>query len=295
MRWLKRLAVVVLAVAAAALLDRERRPRPTYQAEWLRAGDATVRAVRGGRGDTTVVLIHGYAESLISWRPVFDRLAERYRVLAFDVPGFGVSDKPDAAYDLPTQLARLDDLLAHATGGPLVLVGHSMGGELAAALALRHPDRVVALVLVSPAGFGLSAALDSMGPGTRGVVSWAAAAAAAGIVPVHDPGWLAEPPDRAGYLPAGDTAYRRALRRVLEQFDFAALRDSVPALRQPTLLVWGRQDPTIPFAIGERLAATLPCVRFAPLAATLHRPNITDPDTVSALALDFLRRPTCAP
>ena len=294
MPWVKRGAVITLAIGALILMDRPWADRPAHRAEWLTAGDGLVRAVRAGRGDTTLLFLHGFSESLLSFRGPFDRLSARYRVVAIDIPGFGVSDKPDGPYDLAAQTARLTDFLDRYTTGPVVVVGHSMGGELAVSLALRRPARVVALALISPAGYGLSKRLDSLTPGTIGVLGWAGALATTGILPVHDPEWLAEPGDRAAYAPAADPAYRHALEATLQSFDFAALRDSFARVRQPTLLIWGRLDPTIPFALGESIAVKLPCRRFVPLDATLHRPQQTDPDTVSSLLLDFLRDPRCA-
>ena len=292
---MKRVVVVLLAFGAMLLMDRPWGPHATHRAEWLAAGDVKVRAVRAGHGDTTLVFLHGYLESLLSFHGPFDVLALHYRVVALDVPGFGLSDKPAGPYDLTSQTARLSDFLDRWTTGPVVLVGHSMGGELATSLALRRPDRVVALVLVSPAGYGLAGRLDSMRPGTIDLISWAGALASSGIMPVHDRGWLAEPESAAAYSPATDPAYRAALETILHTFDFAALRDSFSHVRQPTLLIWGRLDPTIPFAIGESIAVRLPCRRFEPLDGTLHRPQLTDPDTVSSLMLDFLREPRCAP
>ena len=295
MRGVKRLAVVVLALGGLLLMDRPWAERPAHRAVWTSAGDVQVRMVEAGHGDTTIVFLHGYSESLLSFRGPFDRLARRYTVVALDLPGFGLSDKPAGPWDLARQTDRLVAFLDAHTRGPVVLVGHSMGGELATSVALRRPDRVVALGLISPAGFGLSERLDSMAPGAIGLISWAGALATAGVLPVHDPEWLAEPPGRAEYAPAADPAYRQVLEATLQQFDFAALRDSFAHVRQPTLLIWGRLDPTIPFALGESIAAKLPCRRFVPLETTLHRPQQTDPDTVSTLLLDFLRDPRCAP
>jgi pimeloyl-ACP methyl ester carboxylesterase len=292
-RILKRVAVVLLALCALFALDRRFRAAPRLTAEWLQAGDVQVRAVRAGSGDTTIVFIHGYSESLLSWRGQFDGLSHRFKVVALDVPGFGVSDKPAGPYTLRAQTTRLADFLDRWTTGPLILAGHSMGGELAMDLALRRPRRVVGLVLVSPAGYGLAGRLDSMAPGTVGLISWAGAAATTGILPVHDAQWLEEPRERAEYLPATDPAYRHALEAVLDSFDFTGLRDSIANVRQPTLLIWGRLDPTIPFAIGVEIAARLPCRQFKPLDATLHRPMQTDPDTVTALMLAFFQDPRC--
>ncbi|MGH7591410.1 MAG: alpha/beta fold hydrolase [Gemmatimonadales bacterium] len=294
MRGLKPFAIAVLLALALFLLDRQWSVDPTQQAEWLRAGDVEVRAVRAGAGDTTLFFLHGYLESLVAWRPLFERFARNYRVVAIDAPGSGLSDKPAGPYTLGAQEARLSDFLDRWTTGPVIVVGHSMGGELAAALAIDRPDRVVAAVLISPAGWGLADRLDSLRPGTVAAIGWAAAAAAM-VLPVHDPAWIAEPKERADYDPVRDPPYRAAATAVMREFDFGALADSTTRLRQPVLLIWGREDPTIPFAIGSRVAATLPCVTFEPLASTMHRPHETDPDTVIALMDGFLARPKCGP
>jgi pimeloyl-ACP methyl ester carboxylesterase len=266
--------------------------RAPHQAEWLQADDVRLRAVRAGRGDTTLLLIHGYGESLMGYRAVFDALARRYRVIAVDLPGFGLSDKPDAVYDLASYRRRLGDFLERWTRGPVVVVGHSMGGEVAAALALDHPDRVVAAVLIAPAGF----ALQPFIAGARDVRSdargWVASVLSAAMPP-QDPAWLGEPSALQAYTPATDPAYRIAASRVLAEFDFLALRDSFGEIHQPVLLIWGRQDPTIPFVVGESIAARLPCREFLPLDRVLHRPQETHPDTVVTAIETFLSHPAC--
>ncbi|MBP6671454.1 MAG: alpha/beta hydrolase, partial [Gemmatimonadales bacterium] len=110
------------------------------------------------------------------------------------------------------------------------------------------------------------------------------------VLPVHDSAWLR---DAEGEAPdGGDTAVARTARAVLAQFDFAAIGDRFREVHQPVLLIWGKQDPTIPYTIGEAVAARLPCRRFVSLAA-LHRPHQTLPDTVAAEMTRFLARPAC--
>ena len=70
--------------------------------------------------------------------------------------------------------------------------------------------------------------------------------------------------------------------------------DRVSAIRSELLLIWGRQDPTILFSIGDRIARTLPCRRFVVLQA-LHRPHQTVPDTVAFELNRFLAHPACDP
>jgi pimeloyl-ACP methyl ester carboxylesterase len=228
-------------------------------------------------------MLHGFGESLMSWQPVAVSLARRYRVVALDLPGFGASDKPAGPYTLAAMTARLRDFMARWTDGPIVVVGHSMGGELATALALEEP-RVVGAVLVAPAGYGLGALADSAARSLGAV----AGAMAPLVIPIHDAGWLSEPDSLAEYDPVLDPAYHRSTRAVLEQFDFSALRHAFASVRKPVLLLWGRQDPTIPLELGEAIADALPCDTFVPLEGMLHRPHQAAPDRVTFEIESFL-------
>jgi pimeloyl-ACP methyl ester carboxylesterase len=285
----------LLALGAAVLLwvglGQPHRARPAHAARWIEAAGVRTRAVIAGRGDTTLVFLHGYGESLLSWRALLDRFTRRYRVIAVDLPGFGMAQSRDFGYDLPSYERWLDSVLARYTSGPIVVVGHSMGGELAAGLALAHPDRVVAAVLLAPAGAGVNPVFSD----TTSIVSPAArwvASAFSYVMPAHDSAWLRESPADLLPDPAADSANQEAARLILQRFDFAALEHRFGAIRQPVLLIWGRQDPTIPLKIGDRITAALPCRRFVQLF-TLHRPHQTLPDTVAAEMRAFLGHPEC--
>jgi pimeloyl-ACP methyl ester carboxylesterase len=246
-----------------------------------------LRTLRAGRGDTTFLLLHGFGESLISFRALVDPLAQHYRVVAVDLPGFGLSDKPAGHYDLATTVARMQDFINRWTSGPVVVVGHSMGGEVAAALGLADPKRIVALVLIAPAGYALApwlndtAALGWLREGGIG-------SAIAYLLPMHDPVWLAEPANRLEYEPYLDPAYRGAARRVLAEFDFGALRERFRDLSQPVLLLWGSDDPTIAPSAGQAIVQELRRGSLVIIPGALHRPQETHPDQVLTAIQDFL-------
>ena len=285
--------LVPLLAGLWIVLDHPR-PRPPHIAEWLDAGGVMVRTVRAGKGEPTLLLLHGYGESLTTWRAVFDRLAAHSRVIAIDLPGFGGSAKPDTSYSLATFTARLSSFIDRWTTGPVTVVGHSMGGELAAALALARPDRIKVVVLIAPAGYriGLSGIADTMYPAKARRVGHYLAYRSF-ITPIHDPGWLAEPDSAADYDQTGDTAYAKSAARVLEDFDFRALKDRFSELTQPTLLLWGGNDPVVPFAVGDTLSRLIPCVRFVAFPTAFHRPHAETPDTVLAVIRAFLDHPGC--
>lgn len=286
---------VLVPVLSALWLVRDRPgARPPHSAEWLDAGGTPVRTVRAGTGDTTLLLLHGYGESLTTWRAVFDRLAAHHRVIAIDLPGFGGSRKPDVPYSLPAFTERISRFIDRWTTGPLVLVGHSMGGEIAASVALARPDRVKRLILIAPAGYrvGFSFIVDSMNPG-RAMRIGRYLSLRSFITPIHDPDWLGEPDSDARYDQTEDTAYARSAARTLEEFDFRALRGRFAEITQPTLLIWGGNDPVIPVAVGDSISRLIPCVRFVPLSTAFHRPHAEVPDTVLAIIRGFLSHPEC--
>ena len=97
-----------------------------------------------------IVLVHGYGVSSAYWVPFAARLADAFRVVVPDLPGHGRSDTPRRALDVEGFADALLNFLNAAALERPVLVGHSLGSQIALALAARHPERVERLVLVSP-------------------------------------------------------------------------------------------------------------------------------------------------
>ena len=293
---------LVWVVAALVLIptltftDRRSGQRAGHTAEWLEDGGLgwrTVRAGEAGGTDTTLVLIHGFGDHLLGWRSVFDGMAERYGVVAFDLPGFGVSQKPDTVYTLDAMTRWVGSFLDRYTSGTVVLVGHSMGGELAASVALSFPDRVGALVLIAPSGLnpGIGQITEVVGEKGQSAIGWWESARSF-VTPIHDPDWLEEPTELETYNPVVDPAYRMSSSRVIRDFDFGGIGERFGEVTQPTLVIWGRLDPVIPFETSTRLELLIPCVRVEALPA-LHRPQVERPDTTLALILGFLADPSC--
>lgn len=105
------------------------------------------------------VCVHGLTTPSFVWRGFARGLAAwGYRVLIYDLYGRGYSDRPSGPQDREFFLTQLDDLLAHqGIEDDFTLVGYSMGGAIATAYAARHPDTVRRLILLAPAGMGLTA------------------------------------------------------------------------------------------------------------------------------------------
>lgn len=162
---MRRALLFFLILAAIAVVTVALRPELALDAEFARLrwqGDAVERSVEvkgerivqleSGHGPT-LVLLHGYTGSKENWLALMPHLNERWRVVAPDLPGWGASTRRDAAdYGYVAQAERLAAWLPTLGAEPVILVGHSMGGGIAAVLAARHPELVSRLVLMDAGG-----------------------------------------------------------------------------------------------------------------------------------------------
>jgi pimeloyl-ACP methyl ester carboxylesterase len=98
------------------------------------------------------VLIHGYAGNLCSYGPMLAELAQRHRVLAFDLPGFGESASFDEHYTVDSYGQTLREFLDRVESGPVHLVCHSLGGHVCIAAALNQPRYIETMTLIDTAG-----------------------------------------------------------------------------------------------------------------------------------------------
>ena len=248
---------------------------------------------------TAVVCLHASASSSAQWRPLMDRLGDRFHTLAADLYGSGRS--PAWPGERPLWLADEVALLAPvlAAAGPRFhLVGHSYGGAVALRAALADPSRIESLVLFEPVLFSLLTAEDP------------AHAAALEIAAVRDDTIAAV---RAGRLDAsgarfvdywmGPGAWARMpearrqtiadqMRQVKAEWH-AAFREPTPlsafaALDVPILLLTGADSPQSSREIARLLAKTLPRVTWVEMSGAGHMAPLTHPERVNALIERFL-------
>lgn len=285
-------AALLFALATIIVSSSSRRSTgPRHRASTTPAGQLQLRTVRAGSGQT-VVLIHGYGESLIAWQPVFDQLAGDHDVIAFDLPGFGLSSKPPTGYRAEpmarAMLAALDALEIDSA----VIVGHSLGGAVAAAMAVLAPERVRGLVLIDPA-IGASPWLvpDTAAGGGRQMVRSAITRyemLRTRFTAPHAAAWLIESDSALAYIPAQDSAYARSLNAVLEEFEFDWLTaERAATIRAPTLVIWGRLDAMFTVDQGRRLAEGIGA-RFAVIERSWHRPHVERPAETAGVLRGFL-------
>jgi pimeloyl-ACP methyl ester carboxylesterase len=225
-----------------------------------------------------LLLVHGMAGSSSTWREVMPALAQRYTVIAPDLPGHGESDKPLQDYSLGAQANALRDLLVATGIDRATIVGQSLGGGIAMQLAYQHPQHCERLVLVSSGGLGrevslLLRALTLPGVDFLSPVLFPSFVRGAGNAVS---GWLRSAGLRApgieqewrSYVSLIDPDTRRAFLRTLRAVvdvggqTVSALDRLYLASLMPALIVWGERDRIIPVAHAHEAHAAMPGSRL---------------------------------
>ncbi len=124
-----------------------------FEVKTVPVRNINVAFIDEGSSDQVLLLIHGLGSNAKGWIKNIPVLAENFRVIAVDLPGYGKSDKGYYDYSMSFYALVLKELLLKLNITSAVFVGHSMGGQIAINSALQYPELVEKLVLISPAGF----------------------------------------------------------------------------------------------------------------------------------------------
>ncbi len=248
--------------------------------------------------EPAVLLVHGLGHwTQAAWDLVAAELEATHRLVGFDLPGFGESSKPDVAYDLAyfTRAARAVVEALDLRG--FVLIGHSLGGLIAANYAATYPDDVCRLVLLAPAGFTRTPKLLVRIFGSRIITGMADTVRPSRAwvrrtfeTTVFDPANINEDLHAQMYALSRDPGMVRAFWRVyrdaLKDFlDLSALHTKLAAYRGPVLLVWGRQDRLVPIKSLESARRVYPHTEVEIIERCGHCPSFEYPEKLVARLL----------
>lgn len=260
-----------------------------------------------GEGGTPLILLHGFAASTFSWREVMQPLAQDQRVVAFDRPAFGLTERPmpgewsgqnpysaDAASDLTVGLM---DELGIDQG---VLVGNSAGGTVVLYTALRYPERVKALVLVDPAvysGGGSAGWLRSIftspqgrriGPlFARAIQNWGYQF---GQSAWHDPSKFSDDIWAGFSKPLQAENWDRALWEFTQASRPLGLPERLAELSMPVLVITGDDDRIVPTEQTVRLAGEIAGAQLVVIPNCGHVPHEECPAAFLTAVDNFLSR-----
>jgi len=257
-----------------------------------------------------ILLVHGWGASIYMWRAWFAPLARAgFRVLAIDLPGHGLSDKPTDAgrYTVDRMVATLREVVEIERLESPHLVGQSMGGAIALEMALRGELALGRLILVNPASFGhvhflplaRRASPRAVEPVLERIVPrWMVARGHRRVY--GDPSLITEADIDQYWAPSQFPGYASAMRRLVHEFDWhrAAPRDMAARLKSlaaptaPALVVLGTKDRLVREArpyVAQLRKAGAPLEVFTSIGGG-HAVNEERPGEIVPLALEFLRR-----
>ncbi|HJU16279.1 MAG TPA: acetoin dehydrogenase dihydrolipoyllysine-residue acetyltransferase subunit [Stellaceae bacterium] len=228
----------------------------------IEAGGTRLRILELGAGPgVPIVLLHGFGADLDTWMFVQPALAEGRRTIALDLPGHGGSTKAVGSGDAQSLAEPVEAALAALDVARAHLVGHSLGGALAASLALERPERTASLTLIASAGLGA----EINGAFIDGFAKMARRREATEILGllVHDPALVSrnmvEDVLRYKRLDGVDAALAAIAASWFgggrQQLDLAG---RIAGLPLPVQVIWGREDRIVPVAHAEALASRLP-------------------------------------
>jgi pimeloyl-ACP methyl ester carboxylesterase len=241
----------------------------SVERRYVEVGSETVYAESSGVGQP-LILVHGLGGSTRWWARNVTALAGSYRVHVIDLPGFGRSrGQRFVLRDAAELLVRMMDQLGLARTS---IVGHSMGGFIAAYAAAQFSERVERLVLVDAAALPLEHL--SLRQAWRRVQR----------LP-HLP-WRLLAVLATDALRDGAVTFIKALRELRS----ADIRLDLARIEAPTLILWGEYDATLPVAVGRRLHAYLPRAAFQVIAGAGHFPMWDRPTLFNQAVIQFLER-----
>lgn len=217
-----------------------------------------------------IVLVPGLGLSTRSMLPLLNTLTP-HDVIVVDLPGVGSSEDPRQTPTLPGLADVLADFTAAVGVEKAVFLGNSLGAQVAAELANRHPDRVVAAVLVGPTPDpSISSSLRQALRLLRDIPHERLS-----LIPLA----------AVSYLRAGPWQMWRLLRRSMQRAEQA-----MPTIKMPVLIVRGENDPVVQQPGVEELNRLIPGSRLVVIPGAGHAPNYSNPDQLAEVLRQFLLR-----
>jgi len=255
--------------------------------------------LEGNSRGQPVVLIPGFSTPYFIWDPTFHSLASAgFRVLRYDLFGRGLSDRPHLNYDINLFVRQSRDLLDSLQFKKIDLIGLSMGGAIASAFTVSSPQRVLRLVLIDPVGVlpmpmsllykaALLLGISELILGLAGTEKMIHALAS----DFFDPSYIKLFQDQYS-TQIQIKGFKRAILSTLRNKTvngFPKVYEQLGKLSIPIMLLWGRNDQTLPLKQSEALLKLITPVEFDIIDNCGHIPHYERPERVNPALINFLK------
>lgn len=231
----------------------------------------------------TVIMLHGFTDSLHTWDSVTEDLEEGFRVLRPDLPGHGLSGPdPDGDYSNAALVTFVGDFIDAVDAQTPILMGNSLGGLAAWRFASENPDSVSALVLLAPGGVPYNGLGDAPLPVPAMLQFYLNQAPEAGVRTALS----AMHADRTRVSDADVTRYRDLMRQPgnadafiarAAQFTLPDPAKGIAKITAPTVVIWGVQDVMLPIDQADLFAVNIPNATIVRLEGVGHLPQSEAP------------------
>jgi len=248
-----------------------------------------------------LVLLHGFGDSFTSWEGWVRELKTRFHILSPDFPGHGLTRAPQGSRLNAEGLADFVDAFAAQLALPkFAVAGNSMGGGAAWQLAVRHPQRIDALILVDAAGFANDKPPGEV-PLAFKILKYPIGRALLRNIdnrPLIEEGLKTDVYDKSLITPFivdrwADFQRAPGHRAILMSIDMGAparpTAELVSSIMAPTLILWGESDPLIEPAAAAKFAAAIPGAKSIIYPKVGHLPQIEIPQRSAADVAEFLK------
>jgi pimeloyl-ACP methyl ester carboxylesterase len=274
--------------------------------KFIEINDVNIHYKEAGSGDKTFILLHPFGGSTYSWREVMDEFAKYGRVIAYDRPAFGLTERPmpddweSNPYGMKANVEILRGLLDAFSVDKAILVGNSAGGGVAVAFALEYPERVEDLILVDP---GVGGGYGPQFPAWALPVMWTPQARHLGPLMMRDyQETLPRTVEREWFDQSKLTEEIRGKHlqilkiknwdRAFYELTFAPaypeLRPLLPQLTVPVLIVAGQEDRLIRSWYFEAISGEIPNARLNIIPQCGHVPQEECPSEFIEVVLEYL-------
>jgi pimeloyl-ACP methyl ester carboxylesterase len=272
--------------------------------QFIEINDLEVHVKTMGEGEPVFVLLHGFGASLYTWNTVMEELSQHGRVIAFDRPAFGLTERPlewegQNPYSPEAQVELVTGLLDHFGVEEAILVGNSAGGTIAMQTALEHPERVAGLILVDPAVYAGGGApawtrpllatpqLRHLGPLlVRRILS-----SGPELIETawHDPAKITPETIELYEKPLQVENWDKALWEMTLASKAANLEERLDQFNLPILVITGDDDRIVPTEESIRLADELPQADLVVIEEAGHVPHEEQPEAFMEAVVEFLK------
>lgn len=247
-----------------------------------------------------LVLVHGFTHSLETWNGWAARLKDEYRVIRYDLLGHGLTGPdPKERYAPDERAMFLGEILDTLEIETAAIAGNSLGGLAAWRFASNNPDRVSALILISPGAYALNGVSDEPAEIPAAMKAYFLTAPEAGVRASAELIYADDSKITEERLAAMRDMIRRegngkALIKSLEEFTLPDPSAALSQIDAPTLILWGENDILIPIEQGRKIEGVIPDARMISFQGVGHAAQEEAPEQTVAEAIAFLREQSAA-